>query len=285
MVFGLDDLAMVGIAGSVLGAGGNLLGGIIGSQGQAAANAAQMQFNSYQAQLNREFQERMSSTAYVRAMTDMRNAGLNPILAANLGGASTPSGSSASASLGNPGELLGRGISSASQLGQRFADFKATMTQAEKDASTVPVNQTNAALNQANTAVSKATEAKVLQEAATSAAQQGWYIANTGVADQDKANKAVQNAILQSDAMTAASAARIKALEEEQTRTTGKGHLSDVLTTVGRGGKAIIGGVADVIKEGTSPGSPQPSPSPSRPGTFQIQPHQVPGFGTEQFRR
>lgn len=281
----MEPLTMLALGSSVLGAGANIFGGILGANSQASVNAQQMAFNSYQAQLNREFQERMSSTAYVRAMTDMRNAGLNPILAANLGGASTPSGSAASAgSLGNPGELLSKGISSAGQLGQRFADLKATMTQAEKDASQVPLNETNAVLNQANTAVSKATEAKVLQEAATSAAQQGWYIANTGVADQEKANKAVQNAILQSDAMTAASAARIKALDEEQTRTTGRGHLSDVLTTTGRAGKAIIGGVADVIKEGTQPGSPQPSPSPSRPGTFQIQPHVVPGFSTEQYR-
>lgn len=78
-------------------------------------------FSASEAQKSRDFSERMSSSAYQRAMNDMKAAGLNPALVISQGGASTPSSASASASSAHAGKS-GQGLATliASLLGGAF---------------------------------------------------------------------------------------------------------------------------------------------------------------------
>lgn len=53
-------------------------------------------FNAAEAAKNRDWQERLSNSAHQREVSDLKKAGLNPVLSSNLAGASTGSGASAS---------------------------------------------------------------------------------------------------------------------------------------------------------------------------------------------
>lgn len=81
-----------------------LWGGLASAFGIKEANRQ----NSHEARNQQTFQEKQTGTAYGRAMADMRDAGLNPILASKLGPASSASGAMA-----NMQNIPGGGIQSA----------------------------------------------------------------------------------------------------------------------------------------------------------------------------
>jgi hypothetical protein len=87
---------------------GALLKGVVGKLatkevvGSLATSALSSRMQQNEAQKNRNFQADMSNTSYQRAMADMRQAGLNPMLAFSQGGASTPGGATANPEIKNP---------------------------------------------------------------------------------------------------------------------------------------------------------------------------------------
>ncbi len=118
--------AAIPIAVGAIAAGASIFGGARRNKAQAA-----------EAQKQRDFQERMSGSAYQRAVADMKLAGINPMLAYMQGGASSPGGAQATVE-----DVVSPGVSSAMQsrrMVQEIKNMKAVEDRDRSSANTIRI--------------------------------------------------------------------------------------------------------------------------------------------------
>lgn len=138
------------VASALIGGGLSFLGGIFSNKRQEKMADKQMAFQEY-----------MSNTAYQRSMADMRAAGLNPMLAYQKGGASTPAG--AQANIRNP-------LEGANTAASNYVAAKSAQAQIKNIESQTLLNQANSAL--------------ALEKANTERTTQAQAVANTQLLSQ-----------------------------------------------------------------------------------------------------
>jgi len=130
-------------SGSITKAIGSFIPGVGDADAAKDANEA----NLAESALNRKFQERMSNTAYQRGMEDMKKAGLNPTLAYMQGGASAPSGSTATVQSESRTGLADMALKATTGISAMRNQTTGVQQQQTMNDSTIKLNTSTAAKN------------------------------------------------------------------------------------------------------------------------------------------
>ena len=120
-----------GIASSLIAGGLNYVGQREANRMNRELAREQMRFQRESTDKLMAFQERMSNTAYQRAVADLEAAGLNPMLAYMQGGAGSPAGASSGGSTAHMKSTTAEAVQAATAARQASANVQQTKIMAE----------------------------------------------------------------------------------------------------------------------------------------------------------
>lgn len=129
---------------ALINAGSSIFGGFMQNNANAKQAQTNRNFENEQAERQMAFQREMRTTEYQSAVKDMRAAGLNPILAAKLGGSSSPSGASGSGSSAHMENVFQDAGGVAMTAIKQKADLRLTEEMTKTEASKQALNYSNA---------------------------------------------------------------------------------------------------------------------------------------------